>query len=111
MGRTEASDQGQALKPFEEGTGGSGSQGTRLLAYARKQNLTLTEPQVDTDFARTMERAEEASMAKLRSLPGPTFDRAFLAAMVGDHAADLARDRKRPARHAGLPADAVVSAR
>lgn len=214
MGRPEAIDQGQAPEPFEEGTGGAGSQGTppdargvallrqgllpiptdekafldelhqanqqevklgrlaqrqgssqgvkdygarlvkdhgqadqRLMAYARKQNLTLAEPQADTDFARTMERAEEASMAKLQSLQGPAFDRAFLAAMVGDHDADIAKvmagqqqfsgnaglqallgdtlptlrehrqqayrllDRKLPARHAGLPADADVSAR
>ncbi|WP_043709726.1 DUF4142 domain-containing protein [Corallococcus macrosporus] len=158
MGHPEAIDQGQAPEPFQEGTGGSGSQGTppdargaallrqgllpiptdekafldelhhahqqeaklgqlaqqrgtsqgvkaygarlvkdhqqadqRLMAYAKAQNLTLAEPQPDSGFAKTMARAEEASMAKLQSLQGPAFDRAFLAAMVGDHDADIAK--------------------
>ncbi|MBL0698193.1 DUF4142 domain-containing protein [Comamonas sp. JC664] len=158
MGRPDAIDQGQALEPVVEGTGGSGPQGAapdargatlmqqglmpipteeqaflnalhqanqhevkmgklaqqqgtsqgvkdygarlvkdhqaadqRLRAYAKTKNLTLSEPQPDTDFAKTLERAEQASTAMLQSLQGPAFDRAFLATMVGDHDLDIAK--------------------
>ncbi|WP_426756169.1 DUF4142 domain-containing protein [Myxococcus sp. Y35] len=63
----------------------------RLLAYAKTKNLTLPEPKPNTDFEKTMERAEQASTAKLEALQGPAFDRAFLANMVGDHDADIAK--------------------
>ena len=158
MGRPDAIDQGQALEPVVEGTGGSGPQGAapdargaalmqqglmpipteeqaflnalhqanqhevkmgklaqqqgtaqgvkdygarlvkdhqqadqRLMAYAKTKNLTLSEPQPDTDFAKTLEREEQASMAMLQSLQGPAFDRAFLASMVADHDMDIAK--------------------
>ncbi len=62
----------------------------RLMSYAKTKNMTLAEPKATTDFEKTMERAEQASTAKLQSLQGPAFDRAFLAAMVADHDADIA---------------------
>lgn len=62
----------------------------KLSTYAQKKNLTLGEPQADNDFQKTLMNAEQADMAKLQSLQGPAFDRAFLAHMVGDHDADIA---------------------
>ncbi|MBZ4417554.1 DUF4142 domain-containing protein [Myxococcus sp. RHSTA-1-4] len=63
----------------------------KLLSYAQKKNLTLGEPKVDDDFHKTMKNADDAVMAKLQSLQGPAFDRAFLAHAVSDHDADVAK--------------------
>lgn len=63
----------------------------RLMTYAQKKNLQLGEPKVDNDFKKTMKNASEATMAKLQSLQGPAFDRAFLAHMVGHHDSDIAK--------------------
>lgn len=63
----------------------------KLMTYAQKKNLQLGEPQADNDFKKTMKNAAEAEMAKLQSLQGPAFDRAFLANMVGHHDTDVAK--------------------
>lgn len=63
----------------------------KLMTYAQKKNMQLSEPQADTEFKKTMKNAEHAAMAKLQSLQGPAFDRAFLAHMVGHHDADVAK--------------------
>lgn len=63
----------------------------KLMTYAQKKNLELGEPKVDNDFKRTMKNASDAEMAKLQSLEGPAFDRAFLAHMVGHHDSDIAK--------------------
>jgi putative membrane protein len=62
----------------------------KLSTYAQKRNVTLGEYQPVNDFQKTLMNAEQAAMAKLQSLQGPAFDRAFLAHMVGDHDADIA---------------------
>ncbi len=63
----------------------------KLMAYAQKKNLQLGEPKADNDFKKTMKTAMDAEMAKLQSLEGPAFDRAFLAHMVGHHDSDIAK--------------------
>ncbi|QSQ21373.1 DUF4142 domain-containing protein [Pyxidicoccus parkwayensis] len=63
----------------------------KLMAYAQKKNLQLGEPKADNDFAKVMKNADEAEMAKLQSLHGPAFDRAYLANMVSEHDADVAK--------------------
>ncbi|NMO21547.1 DUF4142 domain-containing protein [Pyxidicoccus fallax] len=63
----------------------------KLMTYAQKKNMTLGEPKADDDFKKTMKNADDAAMAKLQSLQGPAFDRAFLAHMVGDHDTDIAK--------------------
>ncbi|MFP2906137.1 DUF4142 domain-containing protein [Pyxidicoccus sp. 3LFB2] len=63
----------------------------KLMTYAQTKNLQLGEPQADDEFKKTMKNAEQAAMAKLQSLQGPAFDRAFLAHMVGHHDADVAK--------------------
>jgi putative membrane protein len=63
----------------------------KLMTYAQKKNMQLSEPQADTEFKKTMKNAQQAEMAKLQSLQGPAFDRAFLAHMVGHHDTDIAK--------------------
>ena len=63
----------------------------KLMTYAQKKNMQLSEPQADNEFKKTMKNAEHAAMAKLQSLQGPAFDRAFLAHMVGHHDADISK--------------------
>jgi putative membrane protein len=63
----------------------------KLMTYAQKKNLQLGEPKADDDFKKMMKNANEAEQAKLQSLHGPAFDRAFLASMVGEHDADIAK--------------------
>jgi putative membrane protein len=63
----------------------------KLMTYAQTKNLQLGEPKEDDAFQKTMKNADQAAMAKLQSLQGPAFDRAFLAHMVGDHDADVAK--------------------
>ncbi|MFY2560675.1 DUF4142 domain-containing protein [Corallococcus terminator] len=62
-----------------------------LLAYAKTKQLQLGEPKADSSLAKTMQTAEHATMEKLQALQGPAFDRAYLAAMVGDHDVDIAK--------------------
>jgi len=62
-----------------------------LLAYAKTKQLQLGEPKADSPLAKTMQSAEHATMEKLQALQGPSFDRAYLAAMVGDHDVDIAK--------------------
>lgn len=62
-----------------------------LMAYAKKKNLQLGEPQPQGNLGQTMKRASEATTAKLQALEGPVFDRAYLAAMVDDHDTDIAK--------------------
>jgi len=63
----------------------------KLMTYAQTKNLQLGEPQTDNEFKKTMKNADHAAMAKLQSLQGPAFDRAFLAHMVGHHDEDVAK--------------------
>lgn len=63
----------------------------KLMTYAQKKNLQLGEPKAENDFDKKMEDANKATMAKLQSLQGPAFDRAYLAYMVGAHDTDVAK--------------------
>jgi putative membrane protein len=63
----------------------------KVMTYATTKNIQLGEPKVDSDFKKTMRNASDAAMAKLQSLQGPAFDRAFLAHMVGHHDSDIAK--------------------
>ncbi|MFP2927406.1 DUF4142 domain-containing protein [Pyxidicoccus sp. 3LG] len=62
----------------------------KITTYATKKNLQLAQPQPKNDFEKTMKTANEAALAKLQSLQGPVFDRAFLAHMVGQHDSTIA---------------------
>ncbi|NTX50826.1 DUF4142 domain-containing protein [Myxococcus sp. CA051A] len=62
-----------------------------LLAFAKTKKLQLGEPKADSSLAKAMQGAEHATMEKLQALQGPAFDRAFLAAMVGDHDVVIAK--------------------
>ncbi|QSQ11885.1 DUF4142 domain-containing protein [Myxococcus landrumensis] len=62
----------------------------KLLTYAKSKGFQLGEPQATTPLAKAMGNTEHALMEELQLRRGPTFDRGYLAVMVGDHDSDIA---------------------